>query len=158
MTDQDRIEDAPDDATKMLPESRYIGAWDLDGKEWVLLVRDVKVATLARNAAVKNSGRKMLIYFSDGKGKPITKGLLCGAKNTKAMIGLYGKKWKGWVGKPVAIYPTQDTVAGGMVDCVRIKREAPRKPAGEAMPEVPMDQEMRARQIQAMDREPGQEG
>jgi hypothetical protein len=163
MTDQDRYEDAPEDASRMIPESRYLGAWDLDGKTWVLLVRDVKWATLAKNAAVSKGGKKMLVFFSNGKGVPIEKGLLCGSKNTKALIGMYGKKWRGWVGKPVAVYPTTDRGGSGdQVDCVRIKREVPQKPAGDAPPNVPMDQEMRAKQMKAAgelppQREPGED-
>lgn len=144
MSDRDQIIEAPDDATKMLPESAYLGAWDLDGKAWVLTIRDVKLAKLANNAVVKKqTGPKMLLYFVGSK-----KGLLCGAKNTKAVILLYGKSVKKWIGQPVEVYPTTDQGAsGGTVDCVRIKPEIPKKKAAAELPNQPMDQDMRRNQM-----------
>jgi hypothetical protein len=142
--------EAPEDATRMLPESDYLGAWDLNKKPVTLIIRDVKVARLAGNAVVRKAQDKCLVFFSTADGKPVGKGLLCGATNLKSIISLYGKKWKTWIGKPVTIFPTTCGAQGGaIVDCIRVKPEVPKTPAATVEPSEPVDQEMRAKQIEA---------
>ena len=140
--------DAPDDATKMLPESDFIGAWDLSGKPCTLVIRDVRFAHLEKNAVVNQAQRKACIFFETGDGKHVAKGLICGATNLKAVIGLYGKRWKAWLGKPLTIFPTECKSQGGqIVACVRVKPEVPRVKPSLVAPEQPMDQDMRRAQM-----------
>lgn len=143
MSDRDEIFEAPEDATQMLAESPYLGAWDLNGKPWVLTIRSVKFAKLAGNAVVKKAQQKMLLFFVGAE-----KGLLCGQKNTKAVILLYGKSTSKWIGQPLEVFPTKDKgEAGGLVDCVRIKPEIPKRKPSAGLPKQPVDQDMRRNQM-----------
>ena len=152
-----RFTTAPDDATKMLPESEFLGAWDMEG-DITLVIRDVQFAHLERNVVVNKAQQKACLFFQTSKGVPCTKGLLCGSTNLKVVISLYGKRWKGWVGKPITMYATECQSQGGkMVACVRIRPTAPpRAKAADVEPGQPMDQNMRRDQIDGA-RDPGED-
>lgn len=142
-----RFSDAPDDATKMLPESEFIGAWDLSG-DTTLVIRDVKFAHLDRNAVVTKPQTKCCVFFATAKGRPLDKGLLCGATNLKSIILVYGKKRKGWNGKPLTIFATECKSQGGQtVPCVRVRPAKPTSAPAQDFSFGPMDQDMRRAQM-----------
>lgn len=159
---------AHDDDIRLMVDSKYIGAWDLRG-------RDVTV-TIARIVAGKVVGeggktdRNPLIHLK-GWDKP----LVCNATMRKTLFALYGTySAKELQGKRITLYPTTCRgAAGGTVDCVRARNSVPSEPGvpQDAVGRVPMDQEMRRKQVEQArgvgpspveyresGREPGEEG
>ncbi len=142
---------ASDDVRTMF-DSKYIGAWDLQGRDAVVTIDKVVGAVVEGEGGRKD--RAPLIYFV-GKTKP----LVGNKTNCKTIAGITGTfKASAWVGRKVTLYATTcKGKAGGQVDCVRIRPVAPGAGAADtAAPlDSPVDPDMRANQIKQADREPG---
>ena len=153
MADSDKWIDVPNnDATRLLPNSEYIGAWDLNGKEWSLLIRKVQLAQLQPNAIVKKAQQKGLLFFSTSDGKPWgKKGLLCGSTIIKLIAVMHGRDTSRWVGKAITIFPTTwINQKGQEAPCVRVRPKPPSSATSEAAPDVAPDESMMAAQAAAL--------
>lgn len=133
-------------------DSRYIGAWDLQGRDVTVTIDKIVGGVVEGEAGRKD--RAPLIYFK-GKRKP----LVCNKTNLKTLASLYGSfESERLVGKRVTLYATTcKGKAGGMVDCVRMRNVVPRVGADDAADlDAPVDIEMRKNQQEhAGEREPG---
>lgn len=102
----------------MFPGS-YLKAGDLAGKTVRLWIDDV------RNEVVGDTD-KWVLYFRDKQ-----KGLVLNKTNAGLIAAMYGPDTDEWIGKEIKIYPAKTSFNGQMVDCVRVRVEAPEQEAGE---------------------------
>lgn len=96
----------------------YIGEWDLDGKEVVVTISEVKAAELQNEK--KQKSKKPVVYFV-GK----EKALVLNKTNGKAIAGMYGPKTETWTGKRITLYPSTCEAFGQTVACIRVRPTIP---------------------------------
>jgi hypothetical protein len=92
----------------------YIGAWDLNGKDMTLTIAKCIGGELVAVGGRKS--KKPIVYF-EGK----EKGFVLNKTNSKLIASLYGNDVAAWAGKQITIYPTQTTMGGETVDCIRVR-------------------------------------
>lgn len=102
-------------------DSEYIGAWDLPEKGVVVVIAGVKSGELTGTGGKK--ARKPIVSF---RGKQ--KGMAFNKTNCRIVAGMYGNNTRDWVGKAIAIYPTQTSFGNATVDCIRVKPMVPQAP------------------------------
>jgi hypothetical protein len=142
---------------RALIERDSIGAWDLVGKDKRPRDFTLEILSVTQGKVKSKDNPK-------GKGKPIIrfrgaeKYLIAGAVNCQAIAGMYGDDVDSWIGKLVTLYATTTDVGPKKnVPCVRVR---PVKPNGKADAELPrqdVDLEMRRKQDEAFQREPGED-
>lgn len=96
----------------------YIGSWDLNGKDVVVVIASVKAGELTSGGNKKS--KKPIIFF---KGKD--KGFACNKTNGKVIASLYGPDTRKWIGQPIIIYPTQTQFGSETMDCIRVRNRRP---------------------------------
>lgn len=117
--------DAPDDMLSLL-KSEFLCAADLDGRDWHVTIRGVKVAHIEKNAVVQQAASKGAVAFTDGpECDGARKPMLINATNTRAIVKLYGKNPRAWTGKRITLYPTTVAMKGETKDCIRVRPSAP---------------------------------
>jgi hypothetical protein len=117
--------DAPDDMLSLL-KSEFLCAADLDGRDWPVTIRGVKVAHLEKNAVVQQAATKGAVGFTDGpECGGARKPMLINTTNTRTIVKLYGKNPKAWIGKRITLYPTTVQMKGETKDCIRVRPTAP---------------------------------
>ena len=134
----------PSDDVRTMFDSKYIGAWDLQGRDAVVTIEKVVGATVEGEGGRKD--RAPLIYFV-GKKKP----LVGNKTNCKTIAGMFGSfKTSAWIGKKITLYATTcKGKAGGQVDCVRVRPTSPGgQPDTQQNLDAPVDPEMRRKQMQ----------
>lgn len=147
-----------DDVRRMFKPGKYLGAWDFASREATLTIDRVQSGEVEGENGRKD--KAPLIFF-----KGVTRPLVLNKTNLKVLLTMYPQiqvggriSAKAMKGLRVTLY--QDTTRGargGTVDCVRIKPRVPGSTTGDAPPpEVPVDEEMRAKQVAEM--EPKKEG
>lgn len=82
--------------------------------------RAVKVKISEVETAQFSEGNKLVLRF---QGKE--KGLVLNKTNAKVIAKYYGKDTDGWNGKEIEIFPTETEFNGSLVDCIRVRVEAP---------------------------------
>ena len=99
--------------------SKYLAAASdfPDDADLILTIKDVTVENVGQGADAED---KPIIYFQEVK-----KGLLCNRTNSKTIANLYGAETDAWVGKKIAIYPTEVEYRGEMVLGIRVRLKAP---------------------------------
>lgn len=111
---------------ELLHPSKYLRASDLQGKDWPLtidyVIRDEEL-TLSTGAKEK----KPIVFF-----KETPKGLVLNKTNKVTIMSLHGKMVKDWLGKRIAVFPTEGTFGGKTVDCIRVRSRAPQSGGGKA--------------------------
>ena len=95
-------------------DSEYLGSWDLQGREATVTISAVTTGNLVGLGGRK--ARKPILSF-EGK----EKGLCCGKTICRVIAAAYGTVTEGWVGKRVVLYVDKTTLAGEIVDCIRVK-------------------------------------
>jgi hypothetical protein len=135
-------------------DREFLGAWDLVGKDgkprdFVLEIAAVKGGLIKSEFAPKGD-RRPCLYFKGAR-----KGMILNATNAKTISSIAGSEdVNKWTGIKVALYATMvKSKGGGMVEGIRI-RPMKATAAPEEIADVPVDEEMRARQNEGA-REPG---
>jgi hypothetical protein len=123
-------------------DTRYLGAWDLDGADRTLRIARVLAETLPPQG--HRPAQKKAVVYLEGAAKP----LLCNKTNARAIAALYGNDTAKWVGELVTLYATQTDMAGETVDCIRVRPAVPRE-RPRSLELRPVDPDMRARQNRA---------
>ncbi len=136
-------------------EKDYLGAWDFADRDWTLEVEKVEKKTLNLSG-----GKKKTVPVLTFKGAR-KKFVLAARTNRDQIAALYGPYIEDWQGKALTLYCDPHCKSpegrGKTVPGIRIR---PVKPTtkGEALPEKPVDEDMKAAQDAGFGREPGQEG
>jgi hypothetical protein len=132
------------DDVRLLYDSRYIGAWDLLGRDVTVTIEKIVGGVIEGEGGKKD--RAPVVSF-----KGWTKPMVLNKTNLKTLISLYATaSAKGLLGKRVTMYATTCKGArGGQVDCIRFRPTVPTSPGvpQSAVGKVPVDQEMRKRQV-----------
>jgi len=100
-------------------ERDFLYAFDLQGKEWTLTIKEVKAGTVIGDGGKKS--KKPVCWFEKSE-KP----LALNSTNCKAIASMYGNDVSVWVGKPVTLFPTTTRFGSETVDCIRIKVAKPK--------------------------------
>jgi hypothetical protein len=99
----------------------YVGVWDLDGRDKVVVISSVACAALVSEGNKKT--KKPVLSF-----RGFDKKLAVNKTNGKILAKLFGTtETEKWVGKPITIYPTTTKFGSDIVDCVRIRPSHPQQ-------------------------------
>jgi hypothetical protein len=116
---------------RLLYPSEYVCAADLieaqkkSGRNGVVLtIAVVEVEGLKTNRGVE---KKPVVRFAEFEGKSPNKRLVMNKTNARAIAKLYGNETNEWVGKKIALFPTQCDAFGETVDCVRVMPHVPQE-------------------------------
>jgi hypothetical protein len=109
---------ATDDVRSMRGKP-FLYHYDLDGRDVVVTIRDVKGGEIA---TTKGKEKKAIMFFEG-----TDKGLALNTTNINTNGALLGSfKRSDWIGKKITLYATQTDFAGKTVDCVRVRNVAPK--------------------------------
>lgn len=103
-------------------DANYVGAWDLPRDGVVVQIAKVTGEELIAEGGKKS--RKPVLSFS-GKDKRFA----LNKTNGRIVAQLYGTDTTKWVGKLIAIYPTQTKFGRDTVDCIRVRNSIPQSKA-----------------------------
>ena len=132
---------------RMFP-SRYLKVGDLDGREIILTMKEVKMENVGQ---AKES--KPVLYFR-GAGK----GMVLNVTNSKRIATFVGSPdTDDWPGHKVCLYPTETEFAGETVECIRVKDPNKRKAAPEPESEPPVKKAGRKKVVKTTEPEPDDE-
>lgn len=125
--------------------AQYIGAWDVP-KDSTATISKVEVAELPGNGRMK-ANKKPVLSFRNTE-----KRLVVNATIGNTIASLYGTDVEQWIGKQITLYATTCRAAdgSGQVDCVRVRPKIPTARGGPIVSH-PVDEDMRSRQISAME-------
>ena len=101
----------------------FLKAADLQGK-----TVPCQIAKVAR-AEFQSGDIKWVVSFL-GKDKR----LVLNKTNAELIAQQHGDDMDGWTGKTIKIYPTKTNMSGNMVDCIRVKDEAPEAASDDEIP------------------------
>jgi hypothetical protein len=139
---------------RMMFESRYIGAWDLRGRDVTVTIERIVGGVVEGENGRKD---KAPIVSFRGKKKP----MVLNKTNMKTIASLYGTfDAEKLLGKRVTLYGTTcKAKGGGMVDCVRIRNVIPVDPDSAESLDEPVDEAMQRKQQDALggERQPGED-
>jgi hypothetical protein len=129
-------------------DSEYLGAWDLNGRDVVVIISHAKAGELTGTGGKKS--KKPIVYFQGKK-----KGMALNKTNMRIVANLYGYDTSQWKGKPIALYPTRTSFGGVEMDCIRIRPTAPqpngkRQQSAEDAPQMAVTEDG-----EVIEREPG---
>jgi len=106
------------DIGKVFP-GRYIKVGDLDGRDVVVVIKDVKLESVGQGQQ-----SKPVAYF-----RGTDKGLVLNVTNSKRIAAIAGSNnTDDWRGTKITLYGTETEFQGDVVECIRVrvqKREAP---------------------------------
>jgi hypothetical protein len=124
-------------------DRKYVGAWDLGGKDVTVKIAKVVAETL-RNKAGAN--KKPVVYFAG-----TDKGFALNKTNSKTIAAMYGNDTEAWVGRSITIYPSKTSFGNDEVDAIRVRPAIPdaKKVTGSIANDTPVDETMRAAQEEA---------
>ncbi len=138
---------------RQLTDRDFLGSWDLVGpdgchKDFTLEIASVK-SELLKSREVPKGKRKVVVRFKGARKAWVGNTTCCETIET-----MYGPDVDAWVGKRITLYATDvRSPKGGTIKGVRVRPRAPGGPATE-LPEVPVDESIRAKQDEAFGREP----
>src|SRR5215813_15153884 len=113
-------------------KSKYLKADDLKGKAWVATIESAPYVTL--KGLDGNETKKIVLHFKNAQ-----KTLPLNATNFDAVCDATGfPDTEDWPGQRIELYPTQTTMGGKTVDCIRIRRPSSRPTAAAAPPPPPI--------------------
>lgn len=142
---------------RSLIEKDYLGAWDLvgkDGKPRDFTLKISKVESRKLQTKQQPKGKRKAVIRFDGADKA----MVANSTNCETIEGMYGADTDAWTGKMVTLYQTTcDVGPKRNVPCIRVRPTIPRGKS-EPIASQPVDPAARAKQDDAFDREPGEEG
>ena len=99
---------------KMFDE-RFVGTWDLEGKdERVVTIEDIGMESMRTQDGTESE--KPVVRLKGGK-----KGWVLNKTCAKTIAELYGADTENWIGKKITLYVTECMAFGSKVDCIRVK-------------------------------------
>jgi hypothetical protein len=132
-------------------EKDYLGAWDVEGRDFTLVIDHVAKKELTLRGGKK---KKVPVLTFRGARK---KFVLAARTNRETISDMYGPYIEDWVGKSITIFmdPKCKSPSGGTCPGIRVRPMIPKGPAEPSLPDRPVDEDMRAQQDAAFE---GQEG
>lgn len=125
-------------------DRKYVGAWDLEGKE--VTVRIVRVtAEILKNKSGEN--KKPVVYFEG-----TDKGFALNKTNSATIAAMYGNRTEDWIGKLITLYSAPVSFGNTTTDAIRVRPGIPKGKAATVRSDVPVDETMRAAQEAAAEK------
>lgn len=118
-------------------DRKYVGAWDLGGKDVTVKITAVKEENLQNRSG---TNKKPVVYLAG-----TDKGFALNKTNASTIAAMYGNNTDEWIGRLITIYPTQTSFGPREVDAIRVRPTIPKGKAA-PMPSQPMDEVMRGKQ------------
>jgi hypothetical protein len=106
-------------------KSNYLRAEDI-AQDKKFRIKAVTEQTFERDSG---GGRKLILWFTNDE-----HGLVLNKTNVRTLRGAFGDDTAGWVGKVIAIYPTQTDFKGKMVPALRVRVPPPKAAALTTVP------------------------
>ena len=106
--------------------SKFLKAADLQGQAVKVVIESISFEDIGDDA------EKPVMRFRDK-----AKGLVLNITNAKMIESAYGEEMDNWAGKAIELYPTKTNFRGEIVDCLRVRLEAPPPAAVDPEEEVP---------------------
>lgn len=94
-------------------KSGFLKAADLQGKSVKAVISDTEICEF-------DNGSKLVLKFNDRD-----KGLTLNKTNASILASYFGDNELMWKDKEIIIYPDKTTFGGDIVDCLRVRVEAP---------------------------------
>lgn len=91
--------------------TKYLSAADLQGKSFVLTVKNVTVEEMERGG-----DRKPVVWFQESP-----KGLALNKINSNMIVEAYGDESDAWSGQKIEVYPSETEFQGKIVPCIRVR-------------------------------------
>ena len=102
---------------RKLFDNRFIGSWDLEGRESITLeIKEVKVEEV-QNTTGKVEKRPVL-HFA---GTKTDKGMVLNKTNAKAIAAEHGTNVDDWVGKKIKLVVRPVSAFGSTTDALRVE-------------------------------------
>ena len=106
--------------------TKWLKAEDLGGKSHLLTIAKV----VMEQVGTEDSPEEKPVMFFVGK----SKGIVLNKTNATSVSLHYGDDTDNWTNKPVQVFPDKTMFGGKMVDCIRMRVEAPAATPGEDIP------------------------
>lgn len=117
-------------------DSNYIGAWDLQGRAVTVTISKVSPGELSK-AGTSKKDRAPIIHFEGRE-----KGMVVNKTNLHTIASIAGSyKRKAWIGVRITLFATTCSFGRNIVDCIRVKAQAPSAKTPDAPPEEPAARE-----------------
>jgi len=104
--------------------SRWLKASDFEDGDATLTIREVGQERIGQG---KDASDKFVLYFEDE-----AKGLVLNKTNVGTIAKLHGDDTDDWIGKDVTLYTTEVQFQSDMVEAIRVRSKAPRRPGAKA--------------------------
>lgn len=95
--------------------SKFVAASDLCGQDVSVVIGGIRVEKVGADEE-----QRPVIYFQG-----MTKGMVLNRTNAKRIAAIYGADTDKWVGRPIALYPSEAEFGGDTVPCIRVRQEPP---------------------------------
>lgn len=119
-----RIQDFEGDDIRAFYETNVMRVWNLNGREQCYRIVRVQQIVKQEGAEVE---KRAALRLADRHGVEFPVPLELNPTNRDTIRGIYGDKARNWIGKVIALYPTQCEAFGKMQDCIRIRPYDPTK-------------------------------
>jgi hypothetical protein len=104
---------------EMFPPSKYVAAFELQGRDTVLTIKSVRAEIIEGENNRKD--KRPIVYFEED-----SKPLVLNKTNAKVIIKLYGADYAKWPGKRITLFPTKVKAFGeDNVEAVRLRASVP---------------------------------
>ena len=104
---------------KMMDPKEMLAAFDLDGREVTLTIKEITGGELIGDQGRKS--KKPIITFVE-----VDRKLALNVTNCKTIAQLYGSnETRDWHGKRITIFPTTTQYGGETKECIRIRPQIP---------------------------------
>lgn len=105
---------------KKYKDNKYLGAWDLEGGDMMLIMDHVEHGELPPETQGQPPRRCGLLYFRN-----FPRPMVLNSVNPTTISGMYTNDTAKWEGKPIAVYASRTTFRGAEVDCIRVRPTPP---------------------------------
>ena len=102
------------DVRKCFP-SKHLEATDLNGEVHTLAIMRVSIEEVGKQKEARPA-----VWFHG-----IAKAMILNKTNANTIAAMYGFETDGWIGKQIAIFPTETEFGGKMVSCIRVNTDLP---------------------------------
>lgn len=108
---------------KLCP-TRFLGAHDMDGKDFTLTIKSVHAEELIDVEKTKKEHKEVTTTKSVIEFEKAKKPWVAVLTNMQAIAKIHGDYVEDWIGKQITLYPTKVRAFGEMKDCVRVRGAA----------------------------------
>lgn len=107
---------------KKFMDKDYFGSWDIEDTDLILTIKEIKLEKI-KNPQTQEEAEKPICYWIENDYKP----LVLNSTNCKTIQKVYDSPYiEDWCNRKIALFKTNVSAFGDMVECVRIRPYVPR--------------------------------